>query len=172
MTISTNTVEHRPVDRHRPWQITGTAYSAARITVADLADKLTDTPDHLPVSLGVPDWDCRDFAPLRSTVWDGALVLKTSPAETDPNTLDLDLPAPVPTDGGKAPADGSEERGALTVGDLAAILAALPDHAPVMVLVPGWNGDTELVLDYVAEHSTCLVLDTDYPACDPYADHD
>ncbi|MGW3077871.1 hypothetical protein [Kitasatospora sp. NPDC001132] len=38
-----------------------------------------------------------------------------------------------------------------------------------MVLVPGWNGTAELVADRVDDYDDCLLLDTDYPTCDPFS---
>ncbi|MBP0453989.1 hypothetical protein J5Y04_31270 [Kitasatospora sp. RG8] len=159
------------VDRYAPWRITGTPYSAARLTVGDLAARIADVPEQLPVLFYVPDFDCRDIAPLRSTTWDGALVLKSTPAEPDPAALlfDLDLPAPADTaePGAPAPAGHRAQPGVLTVGDLAQVLVGLPDHAPVTALVPGWNGTDELVVDRADDYGTCLVLDTGFPSCDP-----
>ncbi|MEE1821220.1 hypothetical protein PUR61_03255 [Streptomyces sp. BE20] len=60
----------------------------------------------------------------------------------------------------------------LTVGDLAAVLAGLPDHAPVMALVPGYVGTTELVLERADDYGDCLLLDTDYPDCMPFGPDD
>ncbi|MFB7675278.1 hypothetical protein ACFC26_28090 [Kitasatospora purpeofusca] len=163
-----------PVDRQAHWRIEGTPYSAACLTVGDLTTRIADAPDHLPVLFHVPDFDCRDVAPLRSTTWDGALVLRTTPAEPDCSTLPLDLPAPVDATlvGAAAPATRRVRPEALTVGDLARVLTDLPDHAPVMAVVPGWAGTDELAVDRADDYGDCLVLDTGYPTCDPYGPDD
>ncbi|MFJ2191580.1 hypothetical protein ACIOJE_27225 [Kitasatospora sp. NPDC087861] len=162
------------IDRSEGWRIAGTPYSAARLTAGDLAARIADVPDQLPVVFGVPDWNCRDIEPVRSTVWDGALVLSSAPVEPDPHALALDLalPAPACASGVAPTAQPAAPRrtaltGVLTVGDLAAVLAGLPDHAPVMAVVHGWNGTAELVLDSADDYGECLLLDTDYPTCDP-----
>ncbi|MER5353437.1 hypothetical protein ABT093_24265 [Kitasatospora sp. NPDC002551] len=172
-TLKTAAVKRPPVDRQAPWRIEGTPYSAARFTVGDLAAVLAGLPDHLPVMAGTPAWNARDIAPVRSTVWNGALTVKTTPAAPDPHTrpLDLGMPTPSPADDDTAMPAAASRRGllgVLTIGDLAAVLDGLPDHAPVMVLVPGWCGDAELVLDYVTDDGDWLVLDADYPTCDPF----
>ncbi|MFF2123470.1 hypothetical protein ACFVXH_39700 [Kitasatospora sp. NPDC058184] len=166
--ISPDSALQPPVDRQKPWRITGTPYSAARITTGDLATRLADLPENLPVMVGTPAWNRLDIAPVRSTAWDGALVLYTTPADPDPNSLTLDLPAPAIAGAATTPSARRELLGALTVRDLATLLADLPDHAPVMVLVPGWNGTAELVADRVDDYDDCLLLDTDYPTCDPF----
>ncbi|MER8188197.1 hypothetical protein [Kitasatospora sp. NPDC094015] len=164
--------KHPQVDRQATWRIIGTPYSAARLTVADLSARIAGVSEQVPVLLHVPDLDCRDIAPVRSTVWNGALVLDIAPAEPDPGALPLDLDPPTPADlpvqGAPIPASRRAQPGVLTVGDLAAVLAGLPGHAPVMAVVPGWNGTDELVVDRADDHGTCLVLDTDYPSCDFY----
>ncbi|MET8704203.1 hypothetical protein ABZW10_35935 [Kitasatospora sp. NPDC004723] len=163
-----------PVDRQEPWRIEGTPYSAARITVGDLAARIRPLPDHLLVVCGVPQWNRRAAWPLRSAVWDGALVLHTTASDPDPNALvlDLHLPAPAAADG-EAPCPQPAARraglaGVLTVGDLAAVLAGLPDHAPVTAVVPGWAGTAELVLEHADDYGDCLLLDTGYSTCDPF----
>ncbi|MEU4301936.1 hypothetical protein [Kitasatospora aureofaciens] len=165
------------VDRSEGWRIAGTPYSAARLTVGDLAVRIADVPGQLPVVLGVPDFDCRDFQPVRSTVWDGALVLRSVLAEPDPHALALDLDLPTPASNGAPTAQPTASRrtaltGVLTAGELAAVLAALPDHAPVMAVVHGWAGTAELVLDSADDYGDCLLLDTDYPTCDPFGPDD
>ncbi|MFD8597473.1 hypothetical protein ACFV1L_20965 [Kitasatospora sp. NPDC059646] len=157
------------VDRAVCWRITGTPYSAARLTVADLAARIAEMPEQLPVLLYVPDVDCRDAVPVRSTTWDGALVLHTTETDPDPDILPLD-PAPA---GAHTAATGRLARtGQLTAADLRAALAGLPDHAPVMATVPGWAGTGDLVVESADDYGTCLVLDTDYPTCDPYGEHE
>ncbi|MFF4384446.1 hypothetical protein [Kitasatospora sp. NPDC001547] len=164
-----------PVDRQAPWRITGTPYSAARLTVGDLATRLTDMPEHLLVVSGVPQWNRRAAWLVRSTTWDGALVLHTTAPDPDPNALALDLHLPAPANAnGTGEAPGPQRSGprrtalagALTVGDLAAVLADLPDHAPVMAVVDGWAGTAELVLDRAADYGDCLLLDTGYSNCE------
>ncbi|MET9402105.1 hypothetical protein [Kitasatospora sp. NPDC002965] len=167
-----------PVDRQAPWRITGTPYSAARLTVGDLAARIAGLPDHLLVVSGVPAWNRRAAWPVRSTAWDGALVLHTSAPEPDPNALALDLHLPLPTADGEAPTEqcAAPRRtaliGVLTVGDLARVLAGLPGHAPVMALVPGWAGTDELVLDHADDYGDCLLVDTAYPNCEPFGPDD
>ncbi|WP_280684932.1 hypothetical protein [Kitasatospora sp. MAA19] len=160
------------VDRSAGWRIAGTPYSAARLTVGDLAARLTEVPGQLPVVFGVPDFDCRDIEPVRSTVWDGALVLSSAPVEPDPHALALDLHLPAPASDEAPTAQPAASRrtaltGVLTVGDLTAVLAGLPDHAPVMAVVHGWAGTAELVLDSADDYGECLLLDTDYPTFGP-----
>ncbi|MFJ6775991.1 hypothetical protein ACIQOV_34375 [Kitasatospora sp. NPDC091257] len=164
------------VDRQAPWRITGTPYSAARLTVGDLTARIADMPDHLLVVSGIPQWNRRAAWPVRSTVWDGALVLHTTAPDPDPNALalDLHLPAPAPAADRDGEAPGPQPSvprrtalaGVLTVGDLAAVLADLPDHAPVTAVVDGWAGTAELVLDHAADYGDCLLLDTAYSTCE------
>ncbi|MFJ9447141.1 hypothetical protein ACIRRH_35625 [Kitasatospora sp. NPDC101235] len=87
------------IDCSAAWRITGTPYSAARLTVGDLTARITDLPDHLLLVSGVPAWNRRAAWPVRSLTWDGALVLHTTAPEPDPNALalDLHLPAPAPS---------------------------------------------------------------------------
>ncbi|MFE7194025.1 hypothetical protein [Kitasatospora sp. NPDC057541] len=171
---------HRPpVDRQEPWRIEGTPYSAARLTIGDLAARITRLPDHLLVVCGVPQWNRRAAWPVRATTWDGALVLHTTAPDPDPNApaLDLHLPA-LGAARGEAPcpqlavARRAGLAGVLTVGDLAAVLAGLPDHAPVMAVVPGWAGTAELVLEHADDYGDCLLLDTGYSTCDPFGPDD
>ncbi|MFE2174402.1 hypothetical protein [Kitasatospora sp. NPDC059462] len=168
-----------PVDRQVPWRIQGTPYSAARLTVADLAARIARLPDHLLVVCGVPQWNRRAAWPVRSAVWDGALVLHTTALDPDPNApaLDLHLPAPAAADGEAPPAQPAVARraglaGVLTVGDLAAVLAGLPDHAPVLAVVPGWAGTAELVLEHADDYGDCLLLDTGYSNCELFGPDD
>ncbi|MFJ4672824.1 hypothetical protein [Kitasatospora purpeofusca] len=173
---------HRPpVDRQTPWRITGTPYSAARLTIGDLITRIAGMPDHLLVVSGVPQWNRRAAWPVCSATWDGALVLRTTEPEPDPTvpTLDLRLPAPdrAPTDGeAPLPKPAAARRtalaGALTVGDLAAVLAGLPDHAPVTAVVHGWAGTDELVLEHADDYGDCLLLDTAYSNCAPVGPDD
>ncbi|MGY0466845.1 hypothetical protein ACW14Y_42300 [Kitasatospora sp. cg17-2] len=158
-----------PVDRRAPWRIEGTPYSAARLTTGDLTAVLAALPDHLPVVCGVPQWDRRAAWPVRATTWDGALVLHTTAPDPDPNALVLDLHLPAPVPGGDARPAAARRTGlaaVLTVGDLAAVLAALPDHAPVTAVVPGWAGTAELVLEHADDYGDCLLLDTGYSTCE------
>ncbi|MER6364460.1 hypothetical protein [Kitasatospora sp. NPDC001527] len=161
------------VDRQAPWRIEGTPYSAARLTAGDLAVRITRLPDHLLVVCGVPQWNRRAAWPVRSAVWDGALVLHTIAPDRDPNALALDLHLPaLAAAHGEAPcpqpavARRAGLAGVLTVGDLAAVLAGLPDHAPVTAVVPGWAGTAELVLEHANDYGDCLLLDTGYSTCE------
>ncbi|MFF2752060.1 hypothetical protein ACFVVA_41810 [Kitasatospora sp. NPDC058048] len=169
--ISPDSALQPPVDRQKPWRITGTPYSAARLTVGDLAARIAGLPDHLMVVSGVPDWNRRAAWPVRSTTWDGALVLHTTVPEPDPNALALHLPAAAADGESQAARPAAPRRtglaGVLTVGRLAAVLAGLPDHAPVTAVVPGWAGTDELVLDRADDYGDCLLLDTAYSTCDP-----
>ncbi|MGW4807180.1 hypothetical protein [Kitasatospora sp. NPDC004272] len=162
-------VERPPFDRAATWRISGTPYSAARFTVAGLAARIRELPEQLPVLLYVPDFDCRGVVPVRSTSWDGALVLRTTKAQPDPDTLPLDLDlGPVPAGTGTAGTGRLANTGHLTVAALRQALAGLPGHAPVMATVPGWAGTVDLVVDSAEDYGTCLALDTAYSSCDPY----
>ncbi|RKE02934.1 hypothetical protein [Streptomyces sp. TLI_171] len=169
-TAITRAVQHAgdsrlPVDRLAPWRISGTPYSAARLTVGDLAQLLVGLPERLPVLLAVPEGDCLDSRPVRSASWDGALVLHTTSTSPGPDTLPLDLPRAAPDIA--AAAERAETDG-LTAGDLAQVLADLPAYAPAMAVVEGWDGVDELVLEYAADYGTCLLMETEYPACSAY----
>ncbi|MEV7940876.1 hypothetical protein AB0O82_32705 [Kitasatospora sp. NPDC088264] len=90
----------------------------------------------------------------------------TIPAPTNPGTT-----APPP---GQTPATtighlpGASPRTArIAVGELRELLADLPDHAPVLILVPGWDGTQELPLKW-AHWDGALALETDYNYPDCY----
>ncbi|MEE1821221.1 hypothetical protein PUR61_03260 [Streptomyces sp. BE20] len=99
-TLKAAAAKRPPVDRRAPWRIEGTPYSAARLTVGDLAARITRLPDHLLVVCGVPQWNRRAAgrcAPPPGTAPWSCTPPRPTPTRTPRPSTSTCPPPPPPT---------------------------------------------------------------------------
>ncbi|MEV7177747.1 hypothetical protein [Kitasatospora sp. NPDC093679] len=121
----------------------GVSERATRCTAGRLLDVLADLPDTAPVLIAAPYLDYRAEQPVAAAHWDGTLLLTTLRPAPQTEALFPALAAPANTTDGIERADRAGECG-LSVGELRAVLAALPDYTAVLLDVHGWDGPAQL----------------------------